>query len=268
MARALTPRSRVASYSRAFRSSSNEAEDYEIAETLGRPLIGIVAATEDGAAPLAVIVRRSGGEPRFLPAGDPTGPAEIVRAVDGLVVAGLAETDAGGDTGADAPGIGDGGVPGREELAAPQVVAALERDVPLLAVGSGMHALNVALGGGLIELRGHSTSLAQGVAKSSYHRVYIAPGSKLAAIVGSGGFVRVNSRHRRGVREAQKAPRLLASAYSLEDGVIEALESPDHGWVVGVQFHPERRLELPPHFDRLFQSLVERAASQARVKGR
>ena len=52
---------------------------------------------------------------------------------------------------------------------------------------------------------------------------------------------------------------LMASAYSLEDGVIEALESPNHRWVIGVQFHPERRMELPPHFDRLFQSLVERA---------
>ena len=51
----------------------------------------------------------------------------------------------------------------------------------------------------------------------------------------------------------------MASAYSLEDGVIEALESPEHRWVVGVQFRPERRGELPPHFDRLFQSLVDRA---------
>jgi putative glutamine amidotransferase len=61
------------------------------------------------------------------------------------------------------------------------------------------------------------------------------------------------------MREAQKSPLLMASAYSLEDGVIEALESPNHRWVIGVQFHPERRMELPPHFDRLFQSLVERA---------
>ena len=52
---------------------------------------------------------------------------------------------------------------------------------------------------------------------------------------------------------------LMASAYALEDGVIEALESPGHRWIIGVQFQPERRMEIPPHFDRLFQSLVERA---------
>ena len=96
--------------------------------------------------------------------------------------------------------------------------------------------------------------------QSSYHRIFIAPGSKLAATVGSGGFVRVNSRHRRGVTEAQRSPSLMASAYSLEDGVIEALEVPHHRWVVGVQFQPERRGELPPHFDRLFEALVDKAA--------
>jgi gamma-glutamyl-gamma-aminobutyrate hydrolase PuuD len=47
----------------------------------------------------------------------------------------------------------------------------------------------------------------------------------------------------------------------MEDGVIEALESPEHDWVLGVQFHPERRGELPPHFDKLFETLVRRAKS-------
>jgi gamma-glutamyl-gamma-aminobutyrate hydrolase PuuD len=53
----------------------------------------------------------------------------------------------------------------------------------------------------------------------------------------------------------------MASAWSLEDGVIEALESTVNDWVLGVQFHPERRGELPPHFDRLFETLVYRAKS-------
>ena len=97
------------------------------------------------------------------------------------------------------------------------------------------------------------------MAVSSYHRIFISPGSKLAAVVGSGGFVRVNSRHELGQGDSRRSPRLLASAYSLEDGVIEALESPEHRWVIGVQFQPELRGEVPPHFDRLFQSLIERA---------
>ena len=142
-----------------------------------------------------------------------------------------------------------------------RIKAAIERDLPVLGVGDGMLAMNAAFGGAPpAEVPGHDVEDKDGETVSAYHRIYIAPGSKLAAIVGSGGFVRVNSRHGVGLREAQKSPRLLASAYGLDDGVVEALESPEHDWVIAVQFHPERRMEVPPHFDRLFQGLVERAA--------
>lgn len=139
--------------------------------------------------------------------------------------------------------------------------AALDDDMPVYAVCRGVQLLNVALGGSLVDVEGHSGTFTEDgdIDEVEYHRIFISPGSKLAAVVGSGGFVRVNSIHHQGMREAQKSPLLMASAYSLEDGVIEALESPNHRWVIGVQFHPERRMELPPHFDRLFQSLVERA---------
>ena len=146
--------------------------------------------------------------------------------------------------------------------------AALDDDLPIYGIGRGTAILNLAMGGGLIgRLDGHppGTGL-DSSAEPSYHHIYISPGSKLAAVVGSGGFVRVNSLHRQGVREAQKSPRLLASAYSLDDGLIEALESPAHRWVIAVQFNPERRMEVPPHFDRLFQSLVERASERVSLK--
>ena len=75
--------------------------------------------------------------------------------------------------------------------------------------------------------------------------------------------MRVNSRHHQGVREAQKAPSLLASAYAVDDGMIEALESPAHSWVVAVQCHPEREEEVPASWGLLFDGLVERAAAYA-----
>ncbi len=140
---------------------------------------------------------------------------------------------------------------------------ALDDDMPIYAVGDGMQLLNVAFGGKpCLPIEGHTHIEEDADTASAYHHIYISPGSRLAAVVGSGGFVRVNSRHSKGIREAQKSPWLLASAYSLEDGVIEALESSRHRWVIGVQFRPERRMEVPPHFDRLFQSLLERAAER------
>lgn len=141
--------------------------------------------------------------------------------------------------------------------------AALDADMPVYGIGRGFQVLNVAQGGSVaVVTEDHHPDEEDGEEASRYHHIYISPGSKLAAVVGSGGFVRVNSRHKFGLREAQKSGLLLASAYGRDDGVIEALESPRHRWVIGVQFRPELRLEIPPHFDRLMQSLVERAAER------
>jgi len=211
------------------------------------PTVGILAGSEDDARPYAEIVRRSGGSPWLILPDNMLPADETLQRVGALVVSGGAMDE-------------EQGSPSGHEAALTLLEAALRSDVPMLAVCRGMHALNQALGGApSVDVPDHESFLREGEEVAAYHRIYIAPGSKLAAVVGSGGFVRVNSRHNRGIREAQKSPLLLASAYSLDDGVIETLESPDHRWVIGVQFRPERRLELPPHFDRLFQSLVERA---------
>ena len=137
---------------------------------------------------------------------------------------------------------------------------ALERDMPVLAICRGMQLLNVAFGGSLIQdISGHKAELKEGRCSSAHHSIYLSPGSKLAAILGMGGFFKVNSLHHQGLREAQKSPRLLASAYSLEDGIVEGLESPEHSWVVGLQCHPERQEEVPKVFANLFAAFVERA---------
>lgn len=141
---------------------------------------------------------------------------------------------------------------------------ALDRDLPVLAICRGMQLLNVAFGGALIQdLPDHKANHEDGRWVSTYHQTYLAPGSRMAAVLGIGGFFRLNSRHHQGLREAQKSPQLLASAYSLGDGIIEALESPAHRWVLGVQCHPEREDETPRAFARLFQRLVERAGMEA-----
>lgn len=132
----------------------------------------------------------------------------------------------------------------------------LDFDLPLVAVGDGLHSLNAAMGGGNPRaLRGHEGD----DGASARHHIYIAPGSKLASIVGAGGFVRVNSRHRWGIGDAQRSPDLMTAAYSIEDGVIESVESPTHSLVVGVQFRPDLPREVPPNFDNLFHLLIERA---------
>ena len=202
----------------------------------------MLASEDENARACAASIERLGGRALRVDADDGAEPDVLLRLIDALVCC-----------------DGAGGSDGATEL----VRAALDDDMPIYALGDGMHLLNTAFGGKSAEVVAeHSDKDEDGGEASAFHHIYIAPGSRLAAVVGSGGFVRVNSCHDEGLREAQKSPWLLASAYSLEDGVIEALESSRHRWVIGVQFRPERRMELPPHFDRLFQSLLERAVER------
>ena len=145
--------------------------------------------------------------------------------------------------------------------------AALQRDMPVLGICRGMQLLNVAFGGSLLQDAPGHRSPGDEDEDSLKHMVYLSPGSKLAAILGTGGFFRVNSLHRQGIKEAQKAPALLASAYSLEDGLIEGLESPGHSWVLGVQFHPERTNEVPKAFNNLFESFNDRVEDYGAQSG-
>lgn len=195
-----------------------------------KPLIGVAADHVDD---LVAAIERAGGLAQPLESGTAMSQDGRLAGLDALVV--------------------------EARWSEPLIVDAIGASMPLLAVGAGMQALNTVLGGKTRQYDGHGPD---GDGGSSYHRVYITPGSRLATVVGSGGFVRVNSRHGCAVTEADKSRRLLASAYSLDDGVIEAVENPDHDWLIGVQFHPERALELPPHFQRLFVSLVGAATAR------
>ena len=231
-----------------------------------RPLIAITAGRVDSHLQKYVdAVERSGGEPWVLTPDTGALPSEVVSRAGALVLTGGEDIEP--SRYGQQPSDDIDYMPfdsARDEMELSVTRAALDDDLPIYGICRGMQLLNVAMGGSLVQhLDGHSgTELENHEWEASYHHIYISPGSKLAAVVGSGGFVRVNSLHHQGVREAQKSPHLLASAYSLEDGLIEALESPRHRWVIAVQFHPERRMELPPHFDRLFQSLVERAVER------
>jgi putative glutamine amidotransferase len=142
---------------------------------------------------------------------------------------------------------------------------ALERDLPVLAICRGHQLLNVALGGTLlqhIESGEHLAHLKTQGRPSRWHGVHIQRGSALEGVLGTHDL-EVNSRHHQALTDDSLAPGLQAIARS-PDGIIEAVESPEHRWVIGVQWHPERpELEHPafaPESQRLFASFV-RAAS-------
>jgi anthranilate synthase component 2/putative glutamine amidotransferase len=129
--------------------------------------------------------------------------------------------------------------------------AALERDIPLLAICRGLQILNVALGGSLHqhlpEVTGHEGHQpAPGVFGAV--DVNIAQGTRTAELTGP--RARVSCHHHQAL--ARLAPGLKVTGQA-DDGTVEAVEVPGRGFAVGVQWHPEENSEDV----RLFAALVE-----------
>ena len=209
-------------------------------------------------------IERAGGTARVLLPHEGVGdsdasPRSLLAGIDGLVLPGGPDVEPELYGEATDPSAEVRVCTGLDQLEFNALEEALDRNLPVLAICRGMQVLNVAFGGKLLQdIPNHRCDYRDGKRQSAFHQIYLSPGSKLAAILGVGGFFRVNSLHHQGLRDAQRASRLLASAYSLDDGVIEGLESPEHDWVVGVQCHPERQDEVPKSFANLFISFVER----------
>ena len=132
---------------------------------------------------------------------------------------------------------------------------ALERDLPVLAVCRGHQFLNVAMGGKLVQHIEGDGHRADDAGESRWHTVSLVDGGgRLGDVYGARRELRVNSRHHQAVTPDRLAPSLAPLAYS-PDGLVEAMESRAHRWVVGVQWHPERP-EMHPGADALFAAFV------------
>ena len=143
----------------------------------------------------------------------------------------------------------------RDEMEMALLRAAIDNGMPILGICRGMQLINVAFGGSLIQhIDGHR--IHDKPLEPFHHAVYVSPGSKLGAIIGMGAIYRANSYHHQGVKDAQRAPSLLASAYHPNDGMIEAIESPDYKWLLGLQCHLEKEEEVPKTFLKVFDWLI------------
>ena len=139
------------------------------------------------------------------------------------------------------------------------------RDLPLLAICGGMQTVNVACGGSLFQhipaqVRPALDHRQKTKATQVSHPVSVTPDSLLKQIVGRAKLM-VNSSHHQSVKAV--APSLVASA-TAPDGIVEAIESPTHRFLLAVQWHPEFLFERQIAHRRLFEALL-RAARRTRA---
>jgi putative glutamine amidotransferase len=179
---------------------------------------------------------------------------EILRKLDGLILSG------GGDVnpryfgqeldGAEPKSIDEM----RDELEIVLAQAALASDMPMFAICRGCQVLNVAAGGAMVQhFDGHRTP--EG-GPTNYHDVVIEPESKLHTIVQQ-ETLPVNTFHHQGVDIGSLAPIFATAAVAAPDPwLVEAYESRQHQWVVGVQWHPERHFELEHGHRRIWDSFM------------
>ena len=177
-------------------------------------------------------VAAAGGLAVHLPAG--TDPRVAADRLDGLILTGGSDVDPARYGGPPAEG-GEAVEPERDEIELALLAAALDRELPVLAICRGLQLVNVSRGGTLhAHLGGHPAG--------REHELLVEPGSILAGL--HGPSCTVNSLHHQG---ADRIGRDLVVTARAPDGVVEGIELPGAD-LLGVQWHPEQMDGPQPEF--------------------
>ena len=236
---------------------------------VGRPVIGIttyVTPASFGVWELTAAlvpfdyvqaVVRAGARPLLVPPMDDA-VAETLAGLDGLIFSGGSDLDPelyGQEAHTETTGV----VRERDGAELSLLTAAIERDLPVLAICRGSQVLNVALGGDLVQHlpdvvghNGHKDT----PGSFSEHDVELEPGSRLSSVLGE--RAEVHSHHHQGFARLGAGLRPVAHD---ADGSVEALEYEGRRFTVGVLWHPEAGEDF-----RLFEALVQEAADYRRER--
>lgn len=144
---------------------------------------------------------------------------------------------------------------------------ALRRRIPVLGICRGLQLINVFFGGTLFQdLETERPGSVDHVQASSWaehsHGVRLAADSILSRALGV-TRLEVNSFHHQAVQQPGRGVSVTGTA---DDGVVEALECGAAGWVVGVQWHPERHGPQPAASDlAVFSAFADAVRAVPRV---
>ncbi len=236
-----------------------------------KPIIGIPCATlldKDWCPPIlghrqsyidAIV--QAGGVPLLLPL---VAQEDVLRmfyeGIDGLLLAGGGDVEPHHYGEVPHPRLGTL-EPLRDVVELPLTRWAAADGKPILAICRGIQVLNVALGGTLYQdiPAQINTDICH---ERSYelqdwtymaHPVYLEPDSRLAALLGTSELL-TNSLHHQAIKDLAPDLRVVGRA---PDGVIEAVESINGQFMLGVQCHPEAvQATFDPRWSAMFASFV------------
>lgn len=204
-------------------------------------------------------IRRAGGRPMLVPPGE-TDVVGLLDIVDAVVLTG------GGDIDPELSGAGDHPTiyavdRERDDFEIEVARAAVEREMPMLAICRGMQVVNVALGGTLNphvpDVHGDSVAHRSDPPGPLPHDVEVDAVSVIARAMTSTA-VTPASWHHQSVATLGIGLRITATA---PDGTVEAIELDGHRRLAATQWHPEITAADDPTQQALFDSLVTWARS-------
>lgn len=198
----------------------------------------------------SLAVRMAGGVPvRLTPA-----QARRVGPLDGVIIGGGDDIDPQLYAGDD-PGTGHYD-PQRDRFELAIIDAALKDGLPMLGICRGAQLINVAHGGDLFaDLRPMRVRTGNRRLILPRKTLKIRRGTRLARLIGR-PETRINSLHHQAVRRV--GGDLKVSGRDL-DGIVQAIEHPGRGFLLGTQWHPEYIPQRGVQ-RRLFRELVREAA--------
>lgn len=147
----------------------------------------------------------------------------------------------------------------RDEFEVRLFQKAAGKNIPVLGICRGSQIINVSSGGSLYQdinvqkdgTSGHMPNY--NGAAYPHHKVQIKKDTLLYDILQT-EEIPVNSYHHQAVKNVAEGFNVAAVS---KDGTIEAIESVNHSFIIGVQWHPEILFERYPVFLKIFKALVK-----------
>lgn len=211
-------------------------------------------------------VERAGGIPFLVgPLRNPRAADAIAARADAIVFTGSDDIDPAFYGARKEPACGRIVPRAKTETDLAFFAAARRRGLPILGICGGFQLANVAFGGTLLQdipsgvprpLR-HKRDPREKMPKGALplHPVDVLPGTRLARLVGTGRRP-VNSAHHQAIGRLGRGLRVSAVA---PDGVVEAVEARSGGYLLAVEWHPERLPVGHRMREPLFRDLVAAA---------